>query len=120
MYNFYSYIKFKISTAKTAYHKHIQQFRRNEHAGSSTIQTYEWWFRVIQHKEYEITKRVEQLQNAPIVDHQLRARQLHSFLSSSAQAKHAAWRETRVRRGRIWIQPETIALETHDDENVVQ
>ena len=87
---------------------------------SAIIQTYEWWFRVIQYREYEITKRAEQLQNAPIVDHQLRARRLHSFLSSSAQAKHATWRETRFRRGRIWVQLETIALETHDDKNVDQ
>lgn len=106
-------------TAKTVYHKHTQ------HSGtvarrSAIIQTYEWWFRVIQHREYEIIKRAEQLQNAPFVDHQLRARRLQSFLNSSAQAKHVAWRESRLRHGRIWVQPETIVLETQADENVVQ
>ena len=93
--------------AKTAFHKHTQHSRTAKHH-SAIVQTFEWWYRVMQHKQYKIEKD-EVLSTANAAAQAVKDARRQSFLSSTAAAKHVAWRATRKREGSHWA-PEISTL----------
>ena len=103
--------------AKTAYHKHIQH-SGGKNRSSAIIQTYEWWFRVIQHREYDQEKKAVYCdQTKGAAGEVVTASRHQSFLTSEASAKHALWRATQVRHGSRWApsQPNILGEVESDD-----
>jgi hypothetical protein len=75
--------------AKTAFHKHTQHSGTAKHH-SAIVQTFEWWYRVVQHKQYKIEKD-EVLSTADAAAQAVKDARRQSSLSSTAVVKHAAW-----------------------------
>lgn len=94
---------------KTAYVKHTQHFGTNQRH-SPIVQQFEWWYRTIQHREFEREKTTLQIECA-IVDREQGDVRRQTLLSSTAAEKHRAWRAIRRRDGSRWV------LVTHDNES---
>jgi hypothetical protein len=110
--------------AKAAYHRHTQ------HAGgkgkkSPILQTYQHWYRIIQHRFHH--KELEQQQcqavtsdqilDDTIIEERIQARR-NASLNSIAAQRSAEWRAKRIRVGKRWLplEEETVSTNIDDEE----
>lgn len=86
---------------KTTFHHHTQHGGGVE-CHSAIIQTFEWWYRVIQHKEND--KELAQLQEpSRAAAEALKDSRRQLQLSSFSQEKHALWRAKYQQDKSRWV-----------------
>lgn len=109
--------------AKNAYHKHTQH-GGSKHRISPLIQTYQHWYRIIQH-------RFHNKDNIPVMFAEdlpsdiILQRRREASLNSSASAHHAIWRSKCIRKGRKWVpttegEAEVSISEVHEATLIVE
>lgn len=89
--------------AKTAYMKHSQHDGTAQH-NSSILQVFQWWYRVIQHREHKKVKD-KQFENNPLViaTRTLAANRREASLTSCAVQRWTEWRNTCQRNGSRFV-----------------
>lgn len=106
---------------KSHYQCKMGFFKHTQHAGginrhSPIIQGFEWWYRVIQHREIEIENKKfhDGVDNAAAA---LKEARRQTYLSSNAREKHAAWRASRRRENSRWV-PQVAVIDESSGEAV--
>lgn len=98
--------------AKSAYHKHTQH-GGSENKKSPLLQTYEHWFRIIQHRFHNQEILDNQHTDTSTIEEIIQKRREASMNSSAA--RHAAeWRENCTRVGSRWIPNNTSTVNIPD------
>ena len=88
--------------AKMAFSKHTQHDGTKKHC-PSIVQTFQWWYRIIQEKE-EQKEREKMKINDPAfaIAQELAEKRRQASLLSMASGNHAEWLRSCVREGRKW------------------
>lgn len=85
--------------AKTAFVKHSQH-NGTSLRHSAIVQSFQWWYRVIQHREIDRERKEARASNPIILATEAVAqKRRQASNSSTANARHAEWRRGRVRAG---------------------
>lgn len=107
-------MEFSHHAAKVAYHRHTQH-GGSKNKKSPLLQTYEHWYRIVQHR----FRNKEIHDNEPINrndrDEETIQRRRQASLQSSAAAHSTNWRANCRREGKRWI-PNVRAADNNDTE----
>lgn len=98
--------------AKSAYHRHTQH-GGSKNKKSPLLQTYEHWFRIIQHRFHNQEILDNQHTDTSIAEEIIQKRREASVNSSAA--RHAVeWRENCTRVGSRWVPNNIGTVNNHD------
>jgi len=101
-------MEFSHHAAKAAYHRHTQH-GGSLHKKSPILQTYEHWYRIVQHRFYNKEHESEEDKNLESEERVRKRRE--ASVNSSAIEHAAAWRAQCTRVGSHWIRNTTEASE---------